>query len=208
MGHDGDDYPRELISRRQFMRIASIIWATIGLVRSIFGTKTLVAANQVETLLQSGSPSQTPINVDAFVRLSQSLTGVTPLNRDLANAYIKRWYTDANPAYVDWKANRVGSLQDLIRVYEDIESSGGSQVPQLIRTRIMDDPALGPVAEQLLFLWYVSAFFDSNERDPTRAWRYGSPEHYPRGLVWSVARAHPQMMPGGSYGDWSRPPQG
>lgn len=81
------------------------------------------------------------------------------------------------------------------------------------RRDILSDPRLGPVARNVIKLWYLGQW----EQLPP-AWRsaYGnhpkdvthipSPAAYRAGLVWTTIDAHPMgdLQPG--YGTWSRPP--
>ncbi|PAJ81601.1 hypothetical protein DF156_31825 [Burkholderia ubonensis] len=76
-----------------------------------------------------------------------------------------------------------------------------------IRQRIMMDPILGPCAEQVIYLWYVSAFFKKNPADPQKGvWQYGSAEQYDEALIWQVIRGHAPMTDGMTYGFWADPP--
>ena len=127
---------------------------------------------------------------DDFVALSEALTGITPLDRELAEAYQARFVS--HPIYGT-------ALPNLIAAFK---LSGDSAS---IKSLIVDHPQLGPAAQQLILLWYVSAFYARTKPD-SAAWQYGEPEHYGRGLAWSVMRAHAPMTPGGPYGYWSDPP--
>ena len=136
--------------------------------------------------------------LDRFVALSEALTDFHPLDRALATAYRQRFL--AHPAVG-------GQLPALLDAYQAIVDAGGD-VGEGIRTKIMTGPLL-PAAQQLLYLWYVSAFFIPDPGDPTATkgtWQYGPPEHYPRGLMWVVARAHAPMTSGGAFGSWSEAP--
>jgi hypothetical protein len=71
-----------------------------------------------------------------------------------------------------------------------------------------DRKALNDGAKQLIYLWYVSAFFLPREDDPAKkAWIYGTAEQYRRALLWSVIEAHAPMTPGGPPGHWAEKPQ-
>ncbi len=97
-------------------------------------------------------------------------------------------------------------LPQLLQVYRGIDS-GHAEAE--IKTRIMGDPKLRAAAEQIIFLWYISAFFVPDASDPKKikgAWRFGSLQQYDKALVWPVIRAHAPMTQGGPYGYWSDPP--
>lgn len=140
--------------------------------------------------------------LDDFVSLSEALTGVHPLDRQLASDYLAR--ASSNP-------DVGGVLTDLIATFKDITAKGGGAdvVNTAIGNRIMADGRLGPAAQQIIYLWYISAFFVLDPTDPAKLrgqWQYGPPQHYPRGLVWSVIKAHAPMAPGGDVGYWANPP--
>jgi hypothetical protein len=141
-----------------------------------------------------------------FIALSEWLTGVVGLDPGLASEYLDRFR--AHPTYG-------GMLQPLIARYNNtvtpvLQRAGGddqvtweqvmAQVEGMIGEQLMDDPDLGPVAQQLIYLWYVGAFFEVDPTDRRRGfWSYGTnPEHYGRGLMWAVIRAHAPMTPGSS----------
>ncbi len=137
------------------------------------------------------------MNLDDFVALSEALTGVQGLDRDLASDYMARCL--ANP-------DVGGGLPPLLTTFRDMVAKGGDR-DAAIKSRIMDDAKLGPVAQQVIFLWYVSAFFAKDPADPVKGtWQYGPPQHYPRGLMWSVIHSHAPMTPGGGVDYWVDPP--
>ena|SRR5712691_7732409 len=140
--------------------------------------------------------------LDDFIQLSKGLTGVDGLDPGLANDYMVRF--KANP-------DVGGTLQDLIDTYKRIVAAGGgkAQISAGIAGQIMGNDKLRPPAQQLIYLWYVSAFFALDPTDPTKSkgtWQYGPPQHYEQGLVWSIIRAHAPMTFGGKVGYWTEKP--
>jgi Membrane bound FAD containing D-sorbitol dehydrogenase len=83
-----------------------------------------------------------------FMNLSEMLTGVKPLDRRLGIQYLERYAR--NP-------DLTALLPQLIKAYRDIASQ--SDLAKAIQEKIMQDRTVGPAAEQLIYLWYVSAFF-------------------------------------------------
>jgi glucose dehydrogenase len=136
--------------------------------------------------------------LDDFIRLSEHLTGVPKLDRALAEQYLRRFL--ANPTH---RARLPGLIAAIRRL---ADRPGGPAAA--IRREIMDDADLGPAARQLIYLWYVSAFFDpgpDNQQRSRGTWRYGkNPDQYGRGLIWAVIRAHAPMTP--DKAAWSDPP--
>ncbi len=138
--------------------------------------------------------------LEDFIALSEALTGVRPLDRTLANEYLGRFLTNQDVG---------GLLPRLISVHSDIVRQGAdpNAVNAAIAARIMGDDALRPAAQQLIYLWYVSAFFKKDATDPVKgSWQYGPAHHYERALVWSVIRSHAPMTRGGPFGYWSQAP--
>jgi hypothetical protein len=153
--------------------------------------------------------------LDSFVQVSESLTGVAPLDRHLANQYMERYATNRQLST---------NLDLLVQAYRKLSSTprpSEADVKQQIL--LSQDPKVRAAAQQLIYLWYVSAFYipkpDANvgappppplEDDPSdtrkRIWMYGTPEQYGRGLLWSVIRAHAPMTSGGAPGHWASVP--
>jgi hypothetical protein len=140
-----------------------------------------------------------------FVGLSEAVTGVAPLDRNLAGEFMERFAT--NPTLS-------ATLKKLIEAYQSIAPGDARPDETSIRQRFMPDPPMSDDAKQLkegtkqlIYLWYVSAFFLPREDDPTKkAWVYGTPEQYKRALLWSVIKAHAPMTPGGGPEHWAHAP--
>jgi hypothetical protein len=151
--------------------------------------------------------------LETFIALSGALTGVGSLDRHLANQYMERYATHPQLSK---------NLDILVKAYRSI--SGGKRPSEgEIKQNIIasSDSAVRSGAKQLIYLWYTSAFFipldpgsDPNrpplQDDPAdtrkRAWVYGTPEQYERGLMWKVISAHAPMTPGGPRHYWANAP--
>lgn len=80
---------------------------------------------------------------------------------------------------------------------------------------ILADPALGPLARNLITLWYMGQWnqlpadwrnqYGANARDETFI---VSPDAYVQGLVWDAIHSHPQGAKQPGYGSWALPPKG
>jgi len=133
-----------------------------------------------------------------FISLSQALTGVRPLSRHLATRYLERYASHPRLSTL---------LPQLISALTALPNSGSDPSEADIDHALMQNSTLRPATEQLIFLWYFSAFFlPPNENAPNSIWIYGTPEEYEQGLVWSVIRAHAPMTRGGPYGYWADAP--
>jgi len=136
-----------------------------------------------------------------FMNVSETLTGVKPLDRRLGVQYLERYARHADLTAL---------LPQLIKSYRDVAASATSQddLIKAVQQKIMQDKTVGPAAEQLIYLWYVSAFFlPIDHAAAGRSWIYGSPEQYEQSLLWSVVHAHAPMIRGGPTGHWARAPR-
>jgi hypothetical protein len=136
-----------------------------------------------------------------FVKISETLTGVKPLDRRLGVQYLERYARHPDLTAL---------LPQLITAYRDIAAGSPSQddLIKAVQQKIMQDKTVGPAAEQLIYLWYVSAFFlPIDHAVASRNWLYGSPEQYEQSLLWSVTHAHAPMTRGGPPGHWAGAPR-
>jgi hypothetical protein len=141
----------------------------------------------------------------SFVGLSEALTGIAPLDRNLAGEFMERFATNRTLS---------ATLKKLIDAYRSIAPGDARPDEASIKQRFMpdqptsdEDKQLNAGAKQLIYLWYVSAFFLPREDDPTKkVWVYGTAEQYRSALLWSVIQAHAPMTPGGRPGHWAHVP--
>jgi Membrane bound FAD containing D-sorbitol dehydrogenase len=134
-----------------------------------------------------------------FMKLSETLTGMKSLDRRLGVQYLERYARNPDLSAL---------LPQLIKAYRDVVASNPPP-DDLVKNiqKIMQDKTVGPAAEQLIYLWYVSAFFlPPDHSAANRNWLYGSPEQYEQSLLWPLVRGHAPMTRGGDYGYWEAPP--
>jgi hypothetical protein len=146
-----------------------------------------------------------------FIAVSVCLTGVVSLDADLAEEYLERVHR--HPQLGPSLGALVARYQEFVgrpeRPADGSQSADRAQpaeIEEAAGAQLMADPELGPLASQLIYLWYAGAFFEADLEVPGRsAWDYGAnPEHYGRGLMWSVIRAHAPMTPWPDTPDASR----
>jgi hypothetical protein len=149
--------------------------------------------------------------LESFISVSKSLTGIDGLDRHLANQYMERFATHPQLSK---------NLNLLVQAYRAIP--GGKPGENEVRQSILmsSDAAVRAGAKQLIYLWYISAFFiplditpgpkPPLQDDPSdtrkKIWVYGTPEQYGRGMIWQVIQAHAPMMPGGPPQYWANRP--
>jgi hypothetical protein len=150
--------------------------------------------------------------LDSFVELSEALTGVVPLERHLANHYMERYALNRQ---------LTTNLNLMIQAYRNLSTKPRPSEADVKQQIVLSqDPKVRAGAQQLIYLWYISAFYipipDANPTAPLpapladdpqdarkRVWIYGTPEQYRRALLWSVISAHAPMTRGGPPGYWA-----
>src|SRR5262249_56415818 len=85
---------------------------------------------------------------------------------------------------------------------------------KLLRSKILSDEEFGPIARNILKLWYVSTWFEL-----PRSWRekFGPLVNdrtfipfayaYPEGLLWPVVGSHPAGAKAPGYASWTEAPK-
>lgn len=143
---------------------------------------------------------------DRFLELSELLTGFGQV--DLLGTGVAVEYLSTLEAVLP-----EGLLDDLLAAYEALPA--GAERDAAVASTILSDPKLGPVARNVILLWYCGAWTALPD-----AWRaaYGSSpldtnrvvsaDAYLAGLQWVVARAHPAGAQQQGYGAWALPPDG
>jgi hypothetical protein len=139
--------------------------------------------------------------VSAFTTFDLSGTG-------MADAYLQTIDDIVGPAVLD----------DIVDAYAKVLLvAGGSSARErkaLISRDIMGDSRLGPVARNIIKLWYVGTWyklpaawgerFGPAPKDRTFVVSAGS---YIEGLMWKAIGAHPAGAKGPGYGSWASPPR-
>lgn len=147
---------------------------------------------------------------ERFLAMSVILTGygrVQLLGTGLTTAYLRAIDT-ALPS---------GVLDDLVSAFGRVLAGSRSSEADLaanVASVILDDPRLGPVARNVILLWYCGTWHALSD-----AWHaaYGAPPHdatgvvsaqaYQGGLQWAAAGAHPAGARQQGFGAWSAPPE-
>ena len=144
--------------------------------------------------------------LQTFYALSVALTGFSRF--DLEG-------TGLGPTYLETVRGVTGEafLADLLRTFREVEEGTGD-IDSHLRLRILGDPGFGPVARNVILLWYTG-----NWNELSQSWRdtYGvsvadvsgvvSAESYQQGLQWTAAGAHPQGANQPGFGTWAERPR-
>ena len=118
-------------------------------------------------------------------------------------------------AYLDKVVAVVGVqlVADLLHVHANAPPTGLARVAYL-RRELFGDPRLGPVARNIIKLWYVGIWY---ELPPAWIEAYGagpadkdtmvSGQAYAEGLLWVAIGANPPGAKAPGYGSWAGPPE-
>ena len=154
---------------------------------------------------------QKPEFMNSFLELSVVLTGYSRFHLN---------GTGQAKLYFDTVNSVIGSalFGELLTAFREIQSKSDfhkdeSLLSQQIRSDILGSEKLGPIARNIIKLWYVATWYEL-----PKDWRdtYGTkandrtfiPSHtaYPEGLLWPTIGVNPPGIKGLGYGTWSEPP--
>jgi hypothetical protein len=109
------------------------------------------------------------------------------------------------------------ALDELLAAYERLlgeSRQDGSAVDGLLRREILADAKLGPIARNIIKLWYIGTWYElpsawresfgTREQDFTHV---VSPAAYTEGLLWPAIGANPNGAKAPGYGSWAQPPR-
>ena len=137
----------------------------------------------------------------SFAALSAALTGFR--EADL-------WGTGMVETYLDELFATVGDavVARLLTAGDEALRTGE------LEALVMDDPDLGPVARNVILLWYLGQWNalpgewrNRHGASPLDSPRVISADAYAAGLVWRAIGAHPMGADPPGYGSWADPPE-
>ena len=147
---------------------------------------------------------------DDFLGLSAVLTGYSRF-RLLGTGQAQLYFTTV--------ADVVGekTVGELVKAFGRVRDQAGSDdaaMADLLRAEILSDEKLGPIARNVIKLWFVGTWyqlppewreaFGAHEKDVTFV---ASPAAYTEGLLWPTIDANPSGTKGPGYGTWAFPPR-
>lgn len=151
-----------------------------------------------------------PERLNVFVRLSAILTGFREVElwgTAMAEPYLRQVRLVGGEA-------RVAKLLDAAGKVLDGSRRGRPAVEHDIQATILAHDEFGPVARNVIKLWYTGVW---NQLPQTWWERYGAGERdtehvisaaaYHEGLVWTAMGAHPRGAKPQGFGAWALPPR-
>jgi len=167
--------------RRDLLRGAAVAGiATVGALVQTGPSRAVIWEEGEEQCRASAAEKDPDYDIDDalladFMAVSRTLTGM-PLSSvsdvRLGREYLERFARIDVPGI---------DLRKLIAAHGDSAEA------------LMKNTTVRPAAEQLIYLWYLSAFLLQTKTGPD--WIYGTTEQYERGLLWTTIGAHAPMMP-------------
>ena len=161
----------------------------------------------LRTAAAAGTPAPSgPPSFQDFLDLSVRLTGFSRF--DLEGTGV------AEP-YFETLRRVVGDtfLAGFLAVFRSIADDGPRDVDAAIERRIMKDTDLGPVARNVVLMWYLGNWYqlppgwrNRNGASPADVTSVVSPQAYVEGLVWPAIEAHPMGAKQPGFASWSVPP--
>lgn len=151
--------------------------------------------------------------MDDFYHLSATLTGYSVAQ--LQGTGVGQQYLDVLMAIVPHST--------LTELFDDFRRLREDDTPAVLETgiqrHILSSPKLGPVARNIIKLWYLSIWYPlpgewrAHYGQPSQAEeRYRDVEFvvsgnaYIQGLVWQTLGSHPMGAKQPGYGTWAEPP--
>jgi hypothetical protein len=206
------------LDRRQLLRFAGVT----GLTAAAIAQPRFAAAEiyeQGDEQCRVAEPAVKPVDLSEnvladFIAVSQALTGApeVPRKRRLAGEYLERFAQLWDPTKTD--IPNPGYFPKLLALHDRYKSLPDAP-PDAKAAQLISDPNFTDAAQQVIYLWYVSAFFIEPPDNsigakpgtfkPGKTWIYGTADQYRQSLLWPLLRAHPPAMPqqGGGPGYWA-----
>jgi len=145
----------------------------------------------------------------AFLTLSATLTGYTRF-RLLGTGQAEPYFTATREAVGD---DVLGDLLSTFAAVHDDVTGDQQALDQALRARILSDDRLGPVARNVIKMWFVGTWYqlpqewrDAHATREPDATHVVSPASYTEGLLWPTIGANPPGAKGQGYGTWVGPP--
>ncbi|SDD53602.1 hypothetical protein SAMN04489747_1172 [Auraticoccus monumenti] len=152
----------------------------------------------------------TPDVEAAFLGLSATLTGYSRF-RLLGTGQAEPYLATVRSAVGE---EVLGRLLTAFAVVEQEAAGDPAVLDRRLRALVLSDELLGPVARNLIKMWFVGTWYElpqdwrdrfaTREQLPTHV---VSPASYTEGLLWPTIGANPPGAKGQGFGSWVGPPR-
>ena len=159
---------------------------------------------------KSSLPPDPGSQLAQFTSLSAFLTGFDAA--ELHGTGMMQVYFDLIPSIIGPEY-----FGRLLSRWSNIYIRGAGDEPlleELVTTGLLEDDTLGPLARNLIALWYLGMWnqLPGDWRNVHGAWSGDttfivSPQSYTSALVWKALHSHPPGAKQPGYGSWALPPE-
>jgi hypothetical protein len=145
-----------------------------------------------------------------FLELSVILTGFKKF-RLFGTGQAVLYFDKINEIIGEEVVNQL--LLTFSKIFNQTNRQDSEELQDLLKARIFCDTKLGPIARNMILLWYVGSWYQLPNN-----WRenYGqhpldetfvlSPNSYTEGLLWPTIGAHPSGAKPQGFGSWGLKP--
>lgn len=146
-------------------------------------------------------------SLEQFLSLSVGLTGFDQAEL-LGTGLAQEYYQQVVSAIGE------GISHELWTIAQNLTKHADADLDTAIRRDLMDSPKFGPIARNIIQLWYWGSWIElpktwryqygtNPQQDETR---FTSPAAYREGLIWKAMFTHPQGAKQPGFGSWSKKP--
>jgi hypothetical protein len=146
------------------------------------------------------------MQTEPFIKLSADLCGISAFTLEgtgCAELYLKSVVGVVGEAVVE----------ELLAAHAALPSGNSAARTAALRATILGHEKLGPIARNIIKLWYVSTWFrlppEWREKfgvPPSDRTFIPSPYAYPEGLLWWAVGSHPSGAKAPGYASWTEAP--
>jgi hypothetical protein len=139
------------------------------------------------------------MTLDTFVNLSVILTGYPKSKIQPQNNTQKLPELYFGVLNKEVPSDLIASLNDTFLAIPDPDESS-------VKAKIVMNDKLGPVAKNILKMWYLGIWYDLDKKKPDNSYVVSNIA-YKNGLAWSTMYAHPMGYSEENFEYWNTPPQ-
>jgi hypothetical protein len=143
-----------------------------------------------------------------FLAASAALTGFSEIELVRTGMAIEYWNTLVRIVGITIAGEFLSAFASAFEQAQD-----DPQLPDTLDQQILQDPKFGPLARNVISLWYLGqwnalprTWADAYGGSPADTTQVVSSQAYIQGLVWGAFGGHPQGAKPTGFGSWAEPP--